>query len=398
MAFVITHQSDGLPMESVFRITSQFEQGKIGVVRAQDPGDVVLELLPDNAADFLQWFYFRVTGAAGRPLSMCIRNALDSNKRKTDGMPDVWPGYQAFASYDLELWFLVPTTVDARGVTIAFTPEQDSVYFAQFPPYSMERERRLVARLLQHPQARLEVLGRAPDGHDLDLVTLGAPGPGKKRCWLMTRQHPNEVQGSWCLEGIVDRLLTAQDPVSRALLEQAVFHIVPNMNPDGCRRGNTRTNALGRNLNREWQVATLETAPEVVWVKQAMDRLGVDFMLDIHAWSGTVPFALGPYRTPSITARQTALWQQYEAALAQANPEFRVGNPYPGGGPAPGGAYLEMSWNYVTENLGAFGLLYELIFKNNEERPDPVNGWSPDKCRYFGHSTLEALHAIVQAL
>lgn len=133
-------------------------------------------------------------------------------------------------------------------------------------------------------------------------------------------------------------------------------------------------------------------------VKQAMHAHGADFFLDVHAWSGTVPFALGPYRTPSITPLQSELWQRYEQALARANPEFQVGNLYPGGGPPPGGAYLEMSWNYVSENLGAFGLLYELIFKNNDKLPDPVNGWSVAKCRHFGHSTLQALHEIVDDL
>ena len=32
----------------------------------------------------------------------------ESNTNKTAGMPNIWPGYQAFASYDLQEWFLVP--------------------------------------------------------------------------------------------------------------------------------------------------------------------------------------------------------------------------------------------------------------------------------------------------
>jgi murein tripeptide amidase MpaA len=385
-------------MNSGLRITSNFEQGKIGVIKAETPDTIQLQLLPDNASDFIQWFYFRVTGTQGQTLQMRFVNALESNTNKTNGMPDIWPGYQAYASYDLKNWFLAPTIIDGGGMTVTLTPEQDSVYFAQYPPYSMERHRQQVALALQDPRVRLTVLGQTPDGHDMDMLTVGRPAKGKKVCWVITRQHPNEIQGSWCVEGLLERLLLKEDPFARSLLAKAVFHIVPNMNPDGARRGNTRTNALGINLNREWQVASSQTAPEVLMVKQAMLAHGVDFFLDVHAWSGTVPFALGPYHTPSITPRQSALWQRYEAALARANPEFQVGNPYPGGGPPPGGAYLEMSWNYVTENHGAFGLLYELIFKNNTTRPDPVHGWSPDKCRYFGHSTLEALHAIVDDL
>lgn len=385
-------------MKRSLQISSYFEQGKIGILRADQADAIELELLEDNASGFISWFYFRVSGAKEQDLRMRFVNARAAEARKTDGMPDIWPGYQAFASYDLQHWFLVPTVVDDTGMTVSLRPTQDSVYFAQYPPYSMQRHRDLVARVLQDPRASLTVLGQTPDGHDLDLLTIGQNGPGKKVCWVVTRQHPNEVQGSWCVEGLLDRLLLKEDPFARSLLEKAVFHVMPNLNPDGARRGNTRTNALGANLNREWQAATMETAPEVVLAKQAMAERGVDFFLDVHAWSGTVPFALGPYRTPSITPKQSDLWRRYEMALAQANPEFQVGNLYPGGGPPVGGAYLEMAWNYVTENLGAFGLLYELIFKNNETRPDPVNGWSPEKCKYFGHSTLEALHAIVDDL
>ena len=52
----------------------------------------------------------------------------------------------------------------------------------------------------------------------------------------------------------------------------------------------------------------------------------------------------------------------------------------------------------MTEHYGAFGLLYELIFKNNDKSPDAERGWSPAKCKHFGHSTLEALYEIVDDL
>ena len=39
------------------------------VVAAERPDDIRLELLTDNAAEFYQWFFFRVTGAKGVPLT-----------------------------------------------------------------------------------------------------------------------------------------------------------------------------------------------------------------------------------------------------------------------------------------------------------------------------------------
>jgi murein tripeptide amidase MpaA len=381
------------------RISAHFESGSIGVIAADQPDDIRLELLPDNASDFRQWFHFRIAGAKGRPLTLRIVNAGGSNANKgLIGMPDPWIGYRAHASYDLADWFRLPTTYDGRELRIAFTPAHDSIHLANFAPYPLQRHRELIARAQTSPRVALEVLGRTPDGENLDLLQVGAPAPGRKRCWVIARQHPGEPQGSWCAEGLLNRLLDEGDALSRALLEKAVFYIAPNMNPDGSRRGNTRTNALGANLNREWIAPTMARAPEVALVKRRMEAAGVDFCLDLHAWSGRHIFALGPHHVPSLTAKQTALWKRYEAALARANPDFEAGWPYPGGGPAPGQADLSLCWNYASETWGAFGLLYELVFGDNERRPDTVGGWSVERCRTFGASSLDALAAIIDDL
>src|SRR3546814_8617380 len=82
------------------------------------------------------------------------------------------------------------------------------------------------------------------------------------------------------------RLLDSVDPVAREVLSRAVLYVVPNMNPDGSRRGHLRTNASGANLNREWQSPSLERSPEVLLVRDRMERSGVDFCLDVHGDEG----------------------------------------------------------------------------------------------------------------
>jgi murein tripeptide amidase MpaA len=313
-------------------------------------------------------------------------------------MPDPWMGYRALGSDDLETWTRLDTAYDGKELRIAVTPAHDSIHIANFVPYSMQRHHALVARAQTSPRVRLDVLGRTPDGQDLDLLRVGEPGPGKKACWVITRQHPGETQGSWCVEGLLDRLLDPEEAIARHLLERAAFYVVPNMNPDGSRRGNTRTNALGANLNREWIAPTMERAPEVALVKARMEQTGIDFCLDVHAWAGRHNFALGPYHVPSVTPKQTALWKRYEAAFARANPDFEVGWPYPGGGPEPGKADLSMCWNYLSEAYGAFAVLYELIYGDNEKHPDPVRGWSAGRCQRLGRSSLDAIAAVIDDL
>ena len=56
-----------------------------------------------------------------------------------------------------------------------------------------------------------------------------------------------------------------------------MVYIVPNMNPDGSRRGHLRTNAAGSNLNREWK------NPTMTWWDNAMKVVGapIDFASDV---------------------------------------------------------------------------------------------------------------------
>ena len=78
----------------------------------------------------------------------------------------------------------------------------------------------------------------------------------------------------WWMEGMINRLVDHSDPVTNAILEKAVIYLVPNMNPDGSRRGHLRTNAVGANLNREWDKASAENSPEVLCVLQKCNRPG----------------------------------------------------------------------------------------------------------------------------
>ncbi len=66
------------------------------------------------------------------------------------------------------------------------------------------------------------------------------------------------------------------------VLDEAVFYIVANINPDGSWRGHLRTNSDGKNLNRCWLNPTMDDVPEVYAVLRKMDEVGVDAFIDVH--------------------------------------------------------------------------------------------------------------------
>ena len=52
-----------------------------------------------------------------------------------------------------------------------------------------------------------------------------------------------------------------------------------------------------------------------------------------------------------------------------------------------------MSTAQLAERFGAVSMTLEMPFKDNEDLPDPVYGWSPERSRLLARSCLDALHA-----
>jgi murein tripeptide amidase MpaA len=369
-------------------ISSAFDAGNIRVVRID--GDTAdLEIVNDNESEFYQWFHFRLAGAGGREVTLRITNCGGS------AYPHGWPDYRACVSMDREDWTRVEgTSYDGSVLTIRFTPETDLVWLAYFAPYSMERHHDLVSTLAALPGVAYRSLGQSLDGQDIDCLTIGE---GALTVWLYARQHPGESMAEWWMEGALEKLTDPDDPVARVLRRECTFHVVPNMNPDGSRRGHLRTNAVGVNLNREWHAPSAERSPEVLCVRNAMDESGVDFAMDIHG-DEAIPanFLAGFEGIPSLTERQTKLFSLYSDTLERISPDFQTRQGYEI--PRPGQANMSMSTTQLAERFGCVSMTLEMPFKDNFDLPDELYGWSPERSKYLASSCLDALHAVLPEL
>lgn len=365
-------------------ISCAFDGGNIRLVGI-DGDRIDLEIAKDHQSDFYQWFYFRVTGAEGRPLTLRILNCAGS------AYPNGWENYRACMSYDREEWERVDTDYAGGVLTISVTPVSNSVWFAYFAPYTMERHHELVASIAGFPEIEYKSLGQTLDGQELDYFRI--PG-GPLQVWLYARQHPGETMAEWWMEGALDKLLDEADPVSRRLRQKATFHVIPNMNPDGSKRGHLRTNAAGVNLNREWHQPSLERSPEVYHALEEMKKTGVDFAMDIHGDETIAAnFLAGFEGIPSWTKAQQALFDAFSEALVRLSPDFQTEKGYEI--PAPGQANLSMSTAQLAERFGAVSMTLEMPFKDNDALPDPAQGWSPERCRLLARSCLDAIHAVI---
>ncbi len=368
-------------------ISSDFDGGNIEVLKDDGRGAFDLAIRRDKDSEFYQWFYFRIDGAAGMPLTLRIVNCAGS------AYPLGWPDYQARVSGDDDDWVCTPTRYADGVLTITHTPTADSSWIAYHAPYTMARHTALVARTAASPHARHRILARTHDDRPIDLITIGS---GPLQLWFYARQHPGETMAEWWMEGALD-LLVSGDPVAAALRDAATIYVVPNMNPDGSARGHLRTNSVGVNLNREWAAPGVDRSPEVWHVRAAMDVTGVDFAMDIHG-DESIPFAFmaGFDGIPKWTQQQGDLYARFLRDLAARTPDFQTRHGYPAA--APGRANLAMSTNQIAERFGAVSMTLEMPFKDNADAPDPLRGWSPERSRQLARDCLATLAGMIEEL
>jgi murein tripeptide amidase MpaA len=377
-------------------ISSQFDSGAIEVLRADDPSNLEVQIRKDNAADITQWFHFRIQGAAGVPLTLRFTNAASCAYTKG------WEQYQAVASHDRQNWQRVDTTYDGAVMTVRLTPDTNSVYLAYFEPYSWERHLDLIGSAAACEHVLVERLGATLDGRDLDLLRITddastVPEAERRKIWLIARQHPGETMAEWFVEGFLERLFDADDPVARVLLARCVFYVVPNMNPDGSVRGNLRTNAAGANLNREWLEPAMARSPEVYLVREHMLQVGVDLFLDAHGDEALAyNFVAGAEGIVGFTPRLQGLQDTFKASWLASCPDFQDKVNY---GPSrPTQANPTVATNWVAQRFDCLSFTIEMPFKDNDDLPDVLTGWSGERSRKLGAGVLLPMLAVVGKL
>ena len=333
-----------------------------------------------EAAEFLQWFHFRVSGAEQSGAELRILHA---------GMttyPDGWRDYRAVASWNRREWERIPTRYDGQVLTISLPSAPGPSYISYFEPYSWERHLMLLADCISRG-ARLRRLGASIQGRDIDALTIGQ---GMRSVWIIARQHPGETMAEWFVDGLLQRLLDDTDATAQAARNAATFYIVPNMNPDGAILGNLRTNAAGANLNREWLEPSNERSPEVKCVRDSMHATGCDAFFDIHG-DENLPyvFVAGCEMLPSFTSQQAVDQDAFAADFRAASPDFQSKHGY------HASKYkddvLKLASKYVGHTFGCLSLTLEMPFKDNANAPDLRFGWSAARSARLGAAMLDPI-------
>ena len=379
-----------MSVDKPITISSRFDSGNIECISCDDPQNIRLNITRDAGDEFYQWFYFTLTGTRGQVYTLHIENAGASS------YPAGWKDYRTVVSFNRSDWFRTETSIRDGVLSFSVTAESDVIWFAYFVPFTLHQHNALISCCALDSRVTAHVPGQTIDGRDIDLLQIGDANRPLK-IWAIARQHPGESMAEWWMKGYLERLLDSSDSVSNALLERAVFYVVPNMNPDGSHRGYLRTNALGVNLNREWDKTSIENSPEVFYVLQKMRETGVSLNLDVHGDEALAyNFIAGTEGIHSWSKERKALQENFKHNLMVINPDFQTTIGYPIS--APESANYGICSSYIAEHFACPAMTLEMPFKDTVDTPNHRVGWSDERSAKLGASCVDAIYSVIDQL
>lgn len=130
---------------------------------------------------------------------------------------------------------------------------------------------------------------------------------------------------------------------------------------------------------------------------EQMHHYGVDLFLDIHG-DEEIPyvFTAGCEGNPGYTPRLAKLEEQFRTHLSQLTPDFQTEHGYVRD--EPGQANMTLACNSVGQRFDCLSLTLEMPFKDNNNAPDSLTGWSGKRSMQLGKDVLTTLSSMVRGL
>lgn len=311
-------KKDGHLEGTPLRFESRFESGNLSKAVQVAPFGYELCMQNDvNTRGNTQWFYFACSDMVpGIEYTFWIRNFYKKKSLYNDGMmpvgfsmKDSKQGWKRCGE-DISYYKGEHRRSDDKGFLyclcfkLTFDHAEDTVYLANFYPYTYTNLQRHLHELQSDPQRqktfRRRKLCHSLAGNSIDMLTVTNPVSKpeemkpRRKVVISARVHPGEVNASWMMKGVLE-FLTADTEEANELRNTYIFMLIPMLNPDGVINGNYRTSLVGRDLNRQWLKPKQSTMPAVFHTKKLLVRLvkeatqnntaSVAFYIDLHGHS-----------------------------------------------------------------------------------------------------------------
>ena len=348
------------------------DSGNVHVLPSRD-GTVIVTIEPDNAAPFKQWFYFEI--------HVQHRTAVSVDILVDDTSFDGWTGARPFVQIHDGKWHRHAASLENGRLRMMLDLTPGIARVAYFQPYSYEKHRSFIRAISTMRGVSVAPIGRSKEGREIDLVEIRKGRGPVKTIWTTARQHPGEVMGSWWMEGFLSEAIATQ----RDLDFQLKILAVPMLNPDGVFHGNIRTNAVGVDLNRAWQNAPSESAPEVIAVLSEMRRRRPDVYIDVHGVEDMRHCFFQPPEGPfGLSGQSKSMFEWFEKCVARNSEDLQCEHRFPYSGE------LSIASNYIAEAFKCLSVTLEMPFQDTSHTAKFNEGWTAERSESLGAAVFRA--------
>ncbi len=209
----------------------------------------------------------------------------------------------------------VPTPKQVIGIDLGerdVTVAESDAYLAAVDAASPRVVSGTVARSVQGRDLRYAIAGRPERVTDKGLARIRAAAaqlmdpttkPREARAiaaadpailWIAGNVHGGEESGTDASLRVLWELADRSDCAARRILDEAIVVILPTQNPDG-READTRRNAYGFDMNRDWFA---RTQPETDGKVELLRRFPPVLFIDAHEFGGEDDYFFPPNADP----------------------------------------------------------------------------------------------------
>ena len=312
---------------------SQIKENEFSILIASDcEGKYIL----NKISIFKIWFYFGVISENERNIKISIDNLnnfsynfkngykicyniLEENEtpssyqnKYTEGEETNWKRLET--DYELNL------DNETNFLSIKFNfdlPKNRYVLFSFCFPWSYDKNEAFLKYIKEKVENKNiyyhdEILTLSKEKRNIHLLTITSKKniimnkkeenlnglfPNKNRCnliqhdthiiFITARVHPGETPGTLTFNGILKLLIDNNNPMSKILLDNFIFKLIPIINVDGVSNGYFRLNTEGYNLNRCYLGPSPRINPENYAITKLFyfysSHYKVRYYFDLHA-------------------------------------------------------------------------------------------------------------------
>lgn len=263
------------------------------------------------------WFRFRLSGVAGRTVTLNINHSENPRPVIRFGAEGAWRRTTS-------------TEAPSTSKIIITAPEDvNDAELAFFFPSGVEETYRMVNDFVRSSDhATSSLIGLSYQGREMWMINvtdLNTTDTGKHRIWVHSRAHAGEVTSTLIMLGFLEQV-TNNSYSAKRLRRFCIFNIVPLQNVDGVYLGHTRWDSQGIDPERQWPDPY--RIPEVGNLKDQVDLFmsgenPIEIALNLHSTKGnfTDTFFYKHIR-PSVTEALEVKEQKYIDAVNNATPLF----------------------------------------------------------------------------